>query len=197
MFLSLGNTRERVSEHLPQAALPQRQEGFRHASSAPLTLTLCPPVKCPSILFLTGGNGSVVKLVVRSHTTAQHRRGILNQFGLALKPKVFSRKACGLQRQEAKDANRRGPLGLTQRPQVYKQTPMGLDKTLDVYSSDRGLDTRLTICLLSGPLRNVQQDKIKGAGLKPLEISVSTGRCPSFRKSLYVLCYTALREGGA
>lgn len=51
--------------------------------------TLCPLAKCTSILFLTGGNGSMVKLVTRSHKTAEHRHGILNQFALALKPKVF------------------------------------------------------------------------------------------------------------
>jgi hypothetical protein len=75
---------------------------LQHASH---THTLCPPAKCTSILFLTGGNGSVVKLVVRSPITAEHRRGPMNQFGLALKPKVFPGKARWPARQEANDAN--------------------------------------------------------------------------------------------
>lgn len=46
----------------------------------------------------------------------------------------------------------------------------------------------------SGPLRNVEQDEVKGAGIRSLEISISTWMCPSLSKSLHVLYHTALRD---
>lgn len=112
------------------------------------TRILCPLAKCTSILFLTGGNGRVVTLVIRGHITAEHRRGILNQFGLAPKPKIFSGKPwwpakAGSKRCKHARSSRFDLVGCW-----YKQTPMGLDRTPDAYSSDRGLDTRPTFCFL-------------------------------------------------
>lgn len=110
-----------------------------------------------------------ITLVIRSHITAEHGCSILNQFGLTPKPNIFPGKPW----RPAKAGSKRCKHARSSRFDLvgwwYKQTPMGPDRTPDAYSSDRGLDTRLTFCFLFRTIKECStrwsqgsRDKIPG-----------------------------------